>query len=198
MIPPISLNVHEWVTRASSGILVLSVPQPTIAITGTANISRTYQVKLLTLVVFIFIICITVSVSMIVCWTELYLFSSLKAFKRGVRVFSDLRIEVSVIFPFICFDLVSTNTKTWTLLQVSKGSEEGDTMIGGSMERVRKDLFSPRKYLCEWWSNDFSGEKFLYSYSPSWTSVPSVSSLHSTLIMRKSRWMPSPWSPSHS
>merc|ERR1711936_986108 len=59
------------VPRASSGILVLSVPQPTIAITGTANISRTYQ-----------------------------------AFKRGVRVFADLRIEVS------------------------KGSEEGDTMVG--------------------------------------------------------------------
>jgi len=72
------------VPRASSGILVLSVPQPTIAITGTSNISRTYQ-----------------------------------AFKRGVRVFSDLRIEVS------------------------KGSEDTqDTMVGGSMERVDKCTIS--------------------------------------------------------
>jgi len=48
------------VPTAVSGILVLSVPQPTITITGTENISREYE-----------------------------------SFKRGVRIFSDLRISVS-------------------------------------------------------------------------------------------------------
>lgn len=67
------------VPRATSGILVLSVPQPTIAITGTENISRSYE-----------------------------------AFKRGVRIFSDLRIEVS------------------------KGNDETEPMTGISMEKVDK------------------------------------------------------------
>jgi hypothetical protein len=67
------------VPRATSGILVLSVPQPTIAITGTENISRSYE-----------------------------------AFKRGVRVFSDLRIEIS------------------------KGSDETEPVAGISMEKVDK------------------------------------------------------------
>jgi len=67
------------VPRAVSGILVLSVPQPTIAITGTENISRSYE-----------------------------------AFKRGVRIFSDLRIEVS------------------------KGSDETEPIAGISMEKVDK------------------------------------------------------------
>ena len=48
------------VPSAVSGILALSVPQPTITISGTENISRVDE-----------------------------------AFKRGVRIFSDLRIAVS-------------------------------------------------------------------------------------------------------
>merc|ERR1719430_1413633 len=67
------------VPRAISGILVLSVPQPTIAITGTENISRSYE-----------------------------------AFKRGVRIFSDLRIAVS------------------------KGTEEAEPVSGVNMDKVDK------------------------------------------------------------
>jgi hypothetical protein len=67
------------VPSAVSGILVLSVPQPTITISGTENISRVYE-----------------------------------AFKRGVRIFSDLRIAVS------------------------KGTEEAEPVSGVNMDKVDK------------------------------------------------------------
>jgi len=75
------------VPSAVSGILVLSVPQPTITISGTENISRVYE-----------------------------------AFKRGVRIFSDLRISVS------------------------KGSDEAEPVSGVNMEKVDKctiNVFPP-------------------------------------------------------
>merc|ERR1719445_693936 len=53
-------GTKRQVPFALSGILVLPVPQPTITISGTENISREYE-----------------------------------PFKRGVRIFADLRISVS-------------------------------------------------------------------------------------------------------
>jgi len=71
------------VPTAVSGILVLSVPQPTITITGTENISREYE-----------------------------------SFKRGVRIFSDVRISVS-----------RTGGST---------TEYGEPMVGASLDRLDK------------------------------------------------------------